>query len=118
MNSISGTLKRWIALVGPGLFCLGFTIGTGSVTTMVNSGGRYGLALLPVLALSAFFTWVMTEAYGRYGVVTGQTAIHGIKTTLKGGKAWAWVLIAGLVVSQWISLSSILNIVSNKCRCD
>jgi Mn2+/Fe2+ NRAMP family transporter len=80
---------------------------------MVNSGGRYGLALLPVLALSAFFTWVMTEAYGRYGVVTGQTAIHGIKNNLKGGKVWACVLIAGLVVSQWISLSSILNIVSN-----
>lgn len=113
MKNILSTLKRWIALVGPGLFCLGFTIGTGSVTTMVNSGGRYGLALLPVLALSAFFTWVMTEAYGRYGVVTGQTAIHGIKTTLKGGKVWALVLIAGLVVSQWISLSSILNIVSN-----
>lgn len=113
MNSILKTLKRWIALVGPGLFCLGFTIGTGSVTTMVNSGGRYGLALLPVLAVSAFFTWVMTEAYGRYGVVTGKTAIHGIKTTLKGGKAWACILIAGLVVSQWISLSSILNIVSN-----
>ena len=113
MNNIWKTFKHWIALVGPGLFCLGFTIGTGSVTTMVNSGGRYGLALLPVLALSAFFTWVMTEAYGRYGVVTGQTAIHGIKKNLKGGKAWAWVLIAGLVVSQWISLSSILNIVSN-----
>lgn len=113
MKSIMQILKRWIALVGPGLFCLGFTIGTGSVTTMVNSGGRYGLALLPVLAISAFFTWVMTEAYGRYGVVTGNTAIHGIKTTLKGGKIWAWALIAGLVVSQWISLSSILNIVSN-----
>ena len=113
MNNIWKTLKHWIALVGPGLFCLGFTIGTGSVTTMVNSGGRYGLALLPVLALSAFFTWVMTEAYGRFGVATGQTAIHGIKNNLKGGKAWALVLIAGLVVSQWISLSSILNIVSN-----
>ena len=25
-------ILRWIALVGPGLFCLGFTIGTGSVT--------------------------------------------------------------------------------------
>ena len=83
MKDFSGTLKRWIALVGPGLFCLGFTIGTGSVTTMVNSGGRYGLALLPVLALSAFFTWVMTEAYGRYGVVTGQTAIHAQEILVK-----------------------------------
>ena len=113
MNSFLKKLSRLIALIGPGLFCLGFTIGTGSVTTMVKSGGEFGTALLPVLAVSAFFTWVMTEAYGRFGVVTGKTAVHGIKTTLKGGKTWAIILISGLVVSQWISLSSILNIVSN-----
>ena len=100
-------------MVGPGLFCLGFTIGTGSVTSMVKSGSMFGTQLLWVLAISAFFTWVMTEAYGRYGVVTGDTAIHGVKTRLKGGKVWAIILIAGLVVSQWISLSSILNITSN-----
>ena len=106
-------LFRWIALVGPGLFCLGFTIGTGSVTSMVKSGSMYGTGLLWVLAISAFFTWVMTHAYGRYGIVTGDTAIHGVKTHLKGGKVWAIILICGLVVSQWISLSSILNITSN-----
>ena len=100
-------------MVGPGLFCLGFTIGTGSVTSMVKSGSMFGTSLLWVLAISAFFTWVMTEAYGRYGVVTGDTAIHGVKTRLKGGKVWAVILIAGLVSSQWISLSSILNITSN-----
>ena len=104
---------RWIALVGPGLFCLGFTIGTGSVTSMVKSGSLYGTQLLWVLAISAFFTWVMTQAYGHYGIVTGDTAIHGVKTHLKGGKIWAVILICGLVVSQWISLSSILNITSN-----
>ena len=100
-------------MVGPGLFCLGFTIGTGSVTSMVKSGSVYGTRLLWVLAISAFFTWVMTEAYGRFGILTGDTAIHGIKTRLKGGRIWAVILISGLVVSQWISLSSILNITSN-----
>lgn len=113
MKKFFGHIARWIAMVGPGLFCLGFTIGTGSVTSMVKSGSMFGTQLLWVLAISAFFTWVMTEAYGHYGVVTGDTAIHGVKTRLKGGKIWAIVLIAGLVVSQWISLSSILNITSN-----
>ena len=80
---------------------------------MVKSGSLYGTSLLWVLAISAFFTWVMTEAYGRYGIQTGDTAIHAIKTRLKGGRVWAVILIAGLVVSQWISLSSILNITSN-----
>ncbi len=113
MKNVLKTILRWIALVGPGLFCLGFTIGTGSVTSMVKSGSQYGTSLLWVLAISAFFTWVMTEAYGRYGIASGDTAIHGVKTRLRGGKLWAVILICGLVVSQWISLSSILNITSN-----
>ena len=113
MKNFFKTILRWIALVGPGLFCLGFTIGTGSVTSMVKSGSQYGTTLLWVLAVSAFFTWVMTDAYGRFGIATGDTAIHGVKTRLRGGKVWACILIAGLVVSQWISLSSILNITSN-----
>lgn len=102
-----------IALVGPGLICLGFTIGTGSVTSMVKSGSEYGTSLFWALALSAFFTFVMSDAYGRHAVITGDTAIHGVKNHLKGGKFWAIVLIVGLVVSQWISLSSVLNITSN-----
>lgn len=113
MKDLFKRILRVVALVGPGLFCLGFTIGTGSVTSMVKSGSMYGTDLLWILAISAFFTWVMTEAYGRFGIMTGDTAIHGIKTRLKGGKVWAIILIIGLVVSQWISLSSILNITSN-----
>lgn len=113
MKRIFTHIARWIAMVGPGLFCLGFTIGTGSVTSMVKSGSMFGTSLLWVLAISSFFTWVMTEAYGRFGVVTGDTAIHGVKNNLKGGRIWAVILIAGLVISQWISLSSILNITSN-----
>ena len=113
MKDLLKRILRVVALVGPGLFCLGFTIGTGSVTSMVKSGSMYGTDLLWILAISAFFTWVMTEAYGRFGIMTGDTAIHGIKTRLKGGKVWAIILVIGLVVSQWISLSSILNITSN-----
>ncbi len=116
MKSVARQLLRWISLVGPGLFCLGFTIGTGSVTSMVKSGSMYGTQLLWVLAISAFFTWVMTHAYGRFAIETGDTAIHGVRTRLRGGKWWASLLIAGLVVSQWISLSSILNITSNAVK--
>ena len=113
MKAFFKRILRIVALVGPGLFCLGFTIGTGSVTSMVKSGSLYGTGLLWVLAISAFFTWVMTEAYGRFGIITGDTAIHAVKSRLRGGRVWAVILIAGLVISQWISLSSILNITSN-----
>ena len=39
-------LKRiWLifASVGPGIFCIGYTIGTGSVTSMAKAGSQYGM---------------------------------------------------------------------------
>ena len=79
-------LWKWLLLVGPGIFCIGYTIGTGSVTTMAKSGSQYGMQLLWVLALSCLFSWVLMEAYGRFAVVTGGTAIYGFKKYLKFGK--------------------------------
>lgn len=113
MKDVFKRILQWLSLVGPGLFCLGITVGTGSVTSMVKAGSEYGTSLLWVLALSAFFTWVMTDAYGRYALCSGDTAMHGIKNRIKGGTIWAALLIIGLSVSQWISLSSIANITSN-----
>ena len=44
-----------ILTLGPGIFCIGYTIGTGSVTSMIKAGSMYGTQLLWVLFLSAFF---------------------------------------------------------------
>lgn len=112
----NGRFQRVLSSIGPGLVCLGFTIGTGSVTSMVTSGSKFGTALLWVLALSAFFNWVLTYVYGKYAIVTGGTAINGFKNRLKGGRVLSVILIAGLIAGQWISLSSILNITSNAVK--
>ena len=51
----SSLLKKiWLMmlLVGPGFFCIGYTIGTGSVTSMAKAGSQHGMQLLWVLALS------------------------------------------------------------------
>lgn len=108
--------KSILSAIGPGLVCLGFTIGTGSVTSMVTSGSKFGTQLLWVLAISAFFTWVLTYIYGKFAIVTGDTAIHGFRNGLKGGRPLSVILIAGLIIGQWISLSSILNITSNAVK--
>lgn len=107
--------KLWLLMlsVGPGIFCIGYTIGTGSVTSMVKSGSQYGLQLLWVLVLSVFFAWVLMEAFGRFAVVTGGTAIHSFKTRLKWGKLWAILAIFGVVMGQWSALSGILGLTSN-----
>ena len=67
-------LKIWLLLlsIGPGIFAIGYTIGTGSVTSMSKAGSAYGMELIWVLFLSAFFAWILMEAYGRYAIATGR----------------------------------------------
>ena len=107
--------KTWKILltVGPGLFCIGYTIGTGSVTAMAKAGSQYGVKLLWVLALSCFFSWVLMEAYGRYAVVSGNTAINSFKNNLKFGKFIAILAIVGVVIGQWFALTGIIGFTSN-----
>lgn len=107
--------RFWLLLlsVGPGIFCIGYTIGTGSVTSMIKSGSQYGLQLLWVLFLSAFFAWILMESYGRFAVVTGNTAVNSFRNKLKWGKLWAILTIIGVVMGQWSALSGILGLTSN-----
>lgn len=112
----SSILKRiWLIMlsVGPGIFCIGYTIGTGSVTSMAKAGSEFGMQLLWVLFLSVLFSWVLMEAYGRYAVVTGGTAMHSVRRKIKHGKILAVIIIAGVVTAQWTCLSGILGLTSN-----
>ena len=102
-----------ILAVGPGIFCIGYTIGTGSVTSMAKAGSQFGMQLLWVLFLSCLFSWVLMEAYGRYAVVTGATAIHSFRTRLKFGPAIAIVTVTGVVIGQWTALSGLVNLCAN-----
>jgi Mn2+/Fe2+ NRAMP family transporter len=109
-------IKKIIALVlgfGPGIFAIGYTIGTGSVTSMIVSGSTYGMQLLWVLLLSCIFSGVLMFAYGNFALISGETALHGFKKYIKGGKILAILIILGITFGQWNSLMGILGISSN-----
>lgn len=112
---ISFPKRIWyfILSVGPGIFGIGYTIGTGSVTTMVKSGSETGSMLLWHLVLCCLFSWVVMEAYGRFAAVTGDTAMHGFKSKLKFGKILALFIILGIIAGQWSSYTGIIGICSN-----
>lgn len=112
---ISLVKKLWLLLlsVGPGIFCIGYTIGTGSVTSMIKAGSMYGMQLLWVIFLSAGFAWILMDAFGRFAVVTGKTAIHTFKHELKWGRFLAVLTVVGIVAGQWSALSGILGLTSN-----
>jgi Mn2+/Fe2+ NRAMP family transporter len=107
--------RMWLLMlaVGPGIFAIGYTIGTGSVTSMAKAGSEFGTQLIWVLALSVLFSWVMMEAYGRYAVVTGMTGMYGIRKTFRYGPALAVAIIVGCVMAQWTCLSGIIGLTSN-----
>ncbi len=98
---------------GPGIFAIGYTIGTGSVTSMIVAGSRFGMQLLWVLFLSCLFTGLLMYVYGNFALITGETALHGIKKHLKYGKTLALLIILGITFGQWNSLMGILGISSN-----
>lgn len=72
-------LQQKLALILPGIFLLGFNIGTGSVTTMAKTGADYGMELLWTLVASCIATYYMILSYSRYTLVTGETALQAFK---------------------------------------
>ena len=116
MKEKSNIIKKIYLLllaIGPGIFAIGYTIGTGSVTTMIEAGSRYGMQLLWVLFLSCLFSWVLMEAYGRYSLVTGETALFSFRKHLKFGNIISILIIIGVTFGQWNSLIGILGISAN-----
>ncbi|WP_437371871.1 Nramp family divalent metal transporter [Maribacter litoralis] len=112
----SSVWKKILALVlafGPGIFAIGYTIGTGSVTSMIVAGSTYGMQLLWVLLLSCLFSGMLMYAYGNFALVTGETALFAFKKHLKWGKLIAILIILGISFGQWNSLMGILGISAN-----
>ncbi|MCK0134996.1 Nramp family divalent metal transporter [Arenibacter sp. S6351L] len=109
-------LKKLLALVlafGPGIFAIGYTIGTGSVTSMIVAGSTYGMQLLWVLLLSCLFSGILMYSYGNFALVTGETALFAFKKHLRWGKLIAIMIIIGISFGQWNSLMGILGISAN-----
>ena len=76
---IKNSFKKSLALFLPGIFLLGFNIGTGSVTAMAKAGATYGMSLLWTIVTSCLATYFMINLYSRYTMVTGETALQAFK---------------------------------------
>ena len=105
-----------LSAIGPGIFAIGYTIGTGSVTSMAKAGADYGLGLLWVLALSCLFSGVLMTAYGRFAAVTGETSLHGIVRFLPGGRLIALLVFLGVVMGQYTCLGGIMILTSGAIK--
>lgn len=113
MNSrLHSRLLPALLLVGPGIFGVGYTIGTGAVTKLAAAGAQAGLQRLWALLIGGLLFWALMEASGRYVLVTGETPLHGFRTRLPGGRWWALVILAGVVSAQWTGLPVLVGLVA------
>lgn len=112
-NSLFKKFLKLILAFGPGIFAIGYTIGTGSVTSMIVAGSTYGMQLLWVLLISCIFSGLLMYVYGNYTLITGETALFSFKNHIRGGKIIAILIIVGISFGQWNSLMGILGISAN-----
>jgi len=115
-NKIIRKVMLALSTMGPGLFLIGYNIGTGSVTTMAKSGAEYGMSLFWALVLSCIFTYVLMVAYGQVTLVTGHTSLYNIKNNFHFGKILAIYILLALISGELLALMGIMGIVSELLR--
>ncbi|MET2986077.1 Nramp family divalent metal transporter [Aureibaculum conchae] len=104
---------KWIALFLPGIFLLGLNIGTGSVTTMAKAGATYGMELLWTIVASCLTTYFMINLYGRYTLVTGETALQAFRKHIH---PWVGIFfIVALTAGVCGSVMGVMGIVADIC---
>lgn len=104
---------RSLALFLPGIFLLGFNLGTGSVTAMAKAGADYGMSLLWTIVASCLCTFFMINLYGRYTLVTGETALQAFKKHIH--PAVGIYFIAALTFGVCGSVMGVMGIVADIC---
>ena len=107
-------IKFGLLAIGPGLFLIGYNIGTGSIVTMSKAGATYGMALLWLLVLSCVFTYVLMVAYGQVTIVSKRTILNNIKVEFPRyniGRIVAIYILISLIIGELLALIGISGVV-------
>ena len=107
-------LIRFAATIAPGIFMIGYVIGTGSVTTMASAGASYGMSLTWTLVFASLFTHIMVVALSRLTILTGETTLFTFRNHF-GGPITIF-LIGSLMITQLASIIGVMAIVSDVMR--
>ncbi|MEZ4773747.1 MAG: divalent metal cation transporter [Bacteroidia bacterium] len=102
-------IALFFASIAPGIFLIGYNIGTGSITTMAASGAAYGMSMTWPLLLSCVFTYILIVTFGRFTAITGLTALHAFR--IHFGSGVSLLVLASLLISEWVSCMGVMAIV-------
>jgi len=98
--------RQLLASVMPGIFLIGYNIGTGSLTAMSKAGANYGTDLLWAVLVSCLITWYLIHFFSRFTMASGMTAMEAYRRHIH--PVYAWVLWSGLTV---IILSALMGMI-------
>lgn len=112
-SSVRKKIILALSAIGPGLFLIGYNIGTGSVTTMAKTGAEHGMGLFWALILSCIFTYVLMVTYGKVTLVTGKTALFNFKSEFKYGWMLSLYIIIALIIGELLALMGVMGIVAD-----
>ena len=107
---LKGKMALLISSIAPGLFLLGYNIGTGSVTTMAASGAKYGLSLSWALLLSCVFTYFLIISFGKFTIVSGKTVLQSFRTRF--GYGITMIILLSLILSEFASCIGIMGVLT------
>ena len=90
-------LKRFLAVMGPGLVVMLADTDAGSVITAAQSGAQWGYKLLLMQLLLVPVLFMVQELTVRLGLVTGKG--HGDLIQQHFGPRWAWLSVGTLLLA-------------------
>jgi len=102
--------KKKLRDFGPAFFIIGYVVGTGSVTSMVVSGAKFGLSLSWALLMSCFFTYFLLISISKLTIVSGETLMFIFKKTF--GKPITLFIITALAISIISSVIGVMGVVA------
>ena len=107
-------IKRTAASLAPGIFIIGYVVGTGSVTTMSSAGASYGMSLTWTLALASLFTHLMIVGISRLTIISGETLLHLFRRHF--GTPVTVLIVVSLAATQLTSIIGVMAIVVDVLR--
>ncbi len=102
-------ILAFLASISPGLFLIGYNIGTGSITTMAASGASFGMKMVLPVLLSCIFTYFLIVIFGQYTIVTGKTVLSSFREYF--GTPLTLVVLTLLLASEWVSCMGVMGVV-------
>ncbi|WP_226704702.1 Nramp family divalent metal transporter [Microbulbifer elongatus] len=110
-NSLWKKIALFLSTIGPGLFLVGYNIGTGSITTMASAGASHGMILSWAVLLSCIFTYFLIVYFGRYTLLTGESALQAFRKHF--GRKVALFVLSVLVFTEMVSSIGVMAIVTD-----